>query len=1008
MRKFHRLYIVCALLGWLPGKTVVAQSPLEKVKFQRIEVSAGLSHSNVRCTRQDSRGFLWVGTEDGLNRYNGYDFKVYRKIEGDTASLLRNSINSIYEDSRGTLWVSTRGGGLHYYDIKFDRFIRVSEFSSNCNVVGFTEDLDKNFWISGTRFSHAFTARFDPATKQWKYFDLFESLEPICSIIPASKNEFWFGIWRTGFFKWNSETNALTHFLPEAGNPQSMVAKDVRKIAEDGHGNIWIAASEGLSKYETTTKKFTNFTSHGSPNTSLLVDAARDISIDGEYVWVATENGGLTRIHTTSHRVVHYLLDKNDPHSLSDNSVWSVYRDHQGRIWVGTFSKGLCVIDNLRDKFSELNIPLENDIVNAILKDSKGRIWIGTEGGLVLKNEKGVRHYKHDPARKGSLSSNPILSIYEDSKHQLWFGTWNGGINKYDELNDRFIRYLPDANDPESLPNPNVYSMLELARTHQLLVSSYAGLNVLKDEKKGIFERHFDVQHPSNNYLRTLYEDSKGNLWTGSIAELNLYSLETREYTRFNFNDDSVSFDFFINSILEDKQGQLWVGTNNGLHMLVDKKHMASYTIKDGLPSNIVTGILDDDKGNLWLSTTQGIAQFTLATKTFRNYNIDDGLVSNEFKPNACFKSNDGLLFFGGIGVNFFQPDKIRLNPFIPPVYITDFKIFNQSVEIGQRDSILRTQISQTKEIKLPEHYNFFTIEFAALNFSSSSKNQYAYKLEGFDQDWVQVGNQRSATFTNLDPGTYTFRVKGSNNDGLWNEEGASLVINILPPWWKTLWFKSLVLITLGAIMLTIYKLRIRSIRRQNIRLEELVVSRTKALQQANEKLIMREEEITAQNDELFVQREALSAQNEALQESKKHQLELYTQSIIEKSAIIERISGELEVYKSKSSTEQEQIEKFNAILNANILTEEDWDHFRKTFTDVYPNFFASLRFRFPDITNSELRLSALIKLNLSLKESGSMLGISAESVKKSRYRLKKKFALTEDESLEEFVKKIA
>jgi len=987
-------------------ESATCQSGIEKVKFSRITSSYGLSNSNVRCILQDSQGFLWVGTEDGLNRFDGYGFKIYRKSEGDSTGLIKNSINTLLEDSHGTLWVATRGGGLHHYDRRLDRFIRITQFSFNCDIVGMLEDSNKHVWIAGTRQGKAFTARFDHQTKTWKHFNLFDSVEPICSIVQESENEYWIGVIRTGFFKWNSLTNTVESFLPDKQKPNSIIGKDIRRVIKDNQGNLWIAATEGLSKFEVTNRKFINFTA--SQGNAMVVDPIRDIASDKKYIWLATENGGLSRVNKSTLEFTNFLFDKNDPHSLSDNSVWSVYVDHEDRIWVGTFSKGLCVIDDLNEKFSELNVELKNDVVNAIFEDSKNRIWIGTEGGLVVKDKNRVRYYEHDVHKKGSLSRNPVLSIFEDHRGQLWFGTWDGGLNKFDEQGDRFINYSTEKENPLSLSNPHVYSIKEYSRTHQLLVSSYRGLNVLKGERRGQFERHIDEHHESNNYLRTIYEDSRGNLWLGSIAELYLYSLESRKRTRFNLGSDSISFDFFINCITEDQLGNLWVGTNNGLFELTDKKKNASYTVRDGLPSNIICGILEDRNGNLWLSSTQGISLLNPRTKTIvNNFTIDDGLLSNEFKPNSCLKSKSGLFFFGGNGVNVFNPEKIKLNSHIPPIYFTDLKIFNRSMRIGENDSILRVQISETKKITLPEKLNFFSIEFVALNFSSSNKNQYAYKLEGFDKDWVRIGSQRSATFTNLSEGTYTFHVRASNNDGLWNEKGIILVIQIQPTWWKTGWAKSLAVLMLTIAAISVYAIRVRRMQQQNLKLEKSVAERTMELQAANEELRAREDEIKAQNDELFTQREELATQNEALVESKKEQLDLYTQSILEKSEIIYRITAELELAKSKPLVEQEQIEKFNQILQINILTDDDWEHFKKAFTGVYPNFFGSLRFHFLDITASELRLSALIKLNLSSKEAANTLGISSESVKKSRYRLKKKFMLKEDESLEEFIRKL-
>jgi ligand-binding sensor domain-containing protein/signal transduction histidine kinase len=868
--KFHHFQLVCLLILF-SCRMASAQPTVEKVKFSRMEVGSGLSNSNVTCILQDSKGFLWFGTQDGLNKFDGYNFKVYRNNPDDTASLLTNAINCIFEDSQKKIWVSTRSGGLQYYDNKLDRFVRISEFSTNTHILQITEDDNNNVWITGNRYLDAFVAQLDRSTGKWKNFILFPSKEPVESLLKESEDEFWLGVRRGGFLKWNKRTNTVKRYLHDPENSESPACFDIHQILKDTNGYLWIASSEGLSKFEIKSEKFTNFTANPSSPGSLLVNPIRQITWADGRLLLATENGGLSRMDTTTNQFTNFLFDKNDPNSLSDNSVWSVYRDHQNRIWIGTFSKGLCVIDKLQNKFSQLDIVLENDIVNAIYQDHKERIWIGTEGGIVRKDGNRVRYYKHEPDQKGSLSSDPILSTYEDSQNRMWFGTWAGGLNRYDEKTERFISYLPDDKNAKSLSDPNVYSIREYSKTKELLVSSYKGLNILTDEKNGIFENYKEGENGANNYIRSIYEDSNGNIWLGTIEELDVYDTQNKKIIRFDSrtNKKEIRTSKIVNCILEDKKKRLWVATTIGLELIIDKKFIKRFTTKDGLPNNIVNGILEDNKGNLWLSSTEGISKFNPDNKTIQNYNVSDGLLGNEFKPNACFKSKDGLFFFGGKGVNVFDPDNIQQNPYVPPVYITDFKIFNKSVTIGEKDSLLKSHIGEVQEIYLPYQYTVFSLEFAALNFSSSNKNRYAYKLENFESDWNDVGNQRSATFTNLDAGTYTFRVKASNNDGLWNETGASLIIHILPPFWKTWWFKTMIGLLIVGLAIAYYKIRVHAVEQQNKKLESLVAKRTEELEQTNEELVNRDEEIRTQNNELFNQREELASQNEELQSAR-------------------------------------------------------------------------------------------------------------------------------------------
>jgi ligand-binding sensor domain-containing protein len=995
---------------------VFGQPLMNKVKFSRIDVLSGLSHSNVICILQDSKGFMWIGTGDGLDKFDGYHFEAYKNIDGDSTTIYRNSVTSLYEDQFGTLWVLTRGGGVQYYDRKKNNFRRLDDLKGD--FVRFYEDDDRNVWILGARNEHTVAGKLDVLKKEIFFYNAFEGSSPMTTMMQESQDEYWFGVRDDGLYKWNIKTHEVKRCIPE-GSKYQLAGKEIVEIIRDKKGNLWIATRTGLSKYNIDSGVITNFKHTVGCSNCLPLDVIRDISLDKNVLWIATENGGLAKLNTLDNQFDVYKNNKNDLTSLSDNSVWSVYNDPQGRLWVGTFSRGLCVIDPLREKFLELDVELENDVVNAILYDSKQRLWVGTEGGLVLKENQKVTLFKHttDP---NSLGNDPVLSIFEDSNHQIWVGTWAGGLNLFNEKQRNFKRFLP-SKDSTSLSNPHVYSISETKETHQLLVSSYYGLNITDSRNPGRFKRIID-ERTANNYVRVIFQDSQDNTWVGSISEFDRLDIKTGKRKRYFLNNDSTSYDAITNCVTEDKLGRLWVGTEHGLYLLVNKKLTARFTESEGLPSNIINGILEDKDGTLWLSTSNGMSHFNPAKKTFENYFVSDGLLSNEFKPNACFKSSGGLFLFGGKGVNVFNPSAITRNPHVPNVYLTDLKIFNHSVEIGSPDSILCQHISEVKEINIPEELNFFSIDFVALNFSVHEKNQYAYLLEGFDKDWVMLDNKRSATFTNLDPGTYTFKVKASNNDGLWNESGTSLVINILPPWYRTIWFKVTASFMVSFSAIAFYKIRMSQVERRNEKLESIITDRTKELKEVNQELKFREVRISMQNDELIAQQEELEnqnkklmrqsqelkQQNDAILSSKKQQLDLFKQKLVEKAEIIEKITVELQEAKEKKmDMSSPAIEKFNKILQSHILTDDDWERFKTAFNEVYPNFFATIRFNFPDITNAEIRLAALIRMNLSAKEASSMLGISSESVRKSKYRLKKKLNLNDEESLDNFIKGI-
>lgn len=819
---------------------------------------------------------MWIGTSDGVYRFDGYEYKVYRNDPNDSTTLHKNSILRIYEDSEGILWISSNNGGLHTYNRDHDNFIRIEAYSYDCEVGQIIEDDNKNLWIGGIKWPHAFTARLDRESHEWEYFEIIPSKNPVISILPASDNTFWLGINNTGFFKWNVKDNSLHRYLADKSNPNSIVSNVFRKAIKDAFGNIWIATQDGLSKFEIATGNFINYSAHhGSDKSFLLVNNILDLCLDENYIWIGTENGGLSQLNTRTNTLKTFLHSREDPTSLVDNSVKAIYKDQQERIWVGTFSKGLCVYDKMKYKFSELNVPLENNIVNAIWQDSKNRLWIGTEGGVAMKDKDEVKYFRHfGPQVK--FNSDPVLSIYEDSRQQMWFGTWANGVSRYEEDDRSFTNFLPVENGVNSLSNPNVFSILEESQNHRMLFGTYGGINVYDERSDNPFRTYTSSdEFEFNNYIRTIFEDSQGNIWMGTIQELIWFDPDGGKITRFNegINIGSSRVNGLVYCIVEDKKNRIWVGTTEGLHMIINKKLVKRYTTKHGLPNNTVNGILEDEKGNLWLSTNEGIVKLNPDANSYKIYDVSDGLLSNNFRPNAFFKNKEGWFFFGSEGVNVFHPDSITENTHIPEVYITDLKVFNKSVEIGDGSEILNKHITETNEITLHNQYNFFSINYVALNYTSTNKNQYAYMLESFDQDWNYVNDQRTATFTNLDAGTYIFRVKASNNDDLWNEHGAILTIHILPSWWQTWWAQLIGILLLISFAVTFYKVRISTIKKQNKRLEKLVGDRTMALQES-------QQTIKEQNDEIRKKNEWLEKE-----------VNKRTKSLVERSQQLERFT---------------------------------------------------------------------------------------------------------------------
>lgn len=844
-------------------------------RFWHLSVEQGLSNANVTAILQDSDGFMWFGTADGLNRYNGYEMKVYRKNAKDTLGLLSNYINTMVEDKRGNLWVGNNNGLVKYNKV-LDRFDRVIEVEKT-GVAALLVDDQGNLWLgtwNGVRILEA-------NKQQWESIKEFEN-KSITALQQTSPDDFWIGVSRQGLFHLHLPTKKITQFLHDPQNPNSLADNNVNRLFYDQKGNLWISTMYGgISRYNLHTKQFTNFKSNPNDPTTIRSNTVRGICQDGNDILFAVENGGMSRYNPSSGIFTHYLHNDKNPRSIAGNSVWAIYKDRQGRIWVGLYSKGISIIDRYKDKFDQADIDLPNQTINSVIEDSQGRVWVGTEEGLTLyQNGKSI-YYKHDEKDSRSLSTNPVMRVFEDAQKRIWAGTWQQGANLYEEGKGSFKKYIDLEAKAAGLTNKNcVFAFDNYIDNEQVLFGNYGGINILNkntDQLENLTQ--YIKQEISIDYVHDIKTDRKGNIWIASLNGLLFFDATQKRLTRYrNIPNDSTSLASHSTlTVYEDSKNRIWVGAREGLHLVVSPGKFKRYTTEHGLPNNEINGIMEDGKGNLWIATNQGLSVFNPERQTFRNYFESDGLLSKQFRTNAIFKNKKGEIFLGTInGLNIFHPDSVRDNPYLPPVLLTDFKIFNQSVKIGDYDSLLKQHISQTKEIVLTHQHSVFSIDFVALNFTQSEKNQYAYKLEGFDRDWNYVGSQRSATYTNLDAGNYTFRVKASNNDGLWNEEGISLKIKILPPWWATWWFRTLAISIVLVSAYSFYKIRTNFLKNQNLKLERQVIERTheierksKELEIANVQIQTKNEELSASEEELRQNMEELEASQELLKEQK-------------------------------------------------------------------------------------------------------------------------------------------
>ena len=868
------IFITLFLLPVVAGRFIPhLQAETLHTKLESITIENGLSQNSINCILQDNKGFMWFGTQDGLNKYDGYRFTFYKHYMDDPNSISDNFILSIYQDKSNIIWVGTNGGGLNRYDPRLELWEQYTHTNQNPKSLSSNfiyviyEDSEGKLWIGTDEGLN----RFDRKTKAFHRYkhnpDDLQSLSDnfVYSIVEDHRGHLWIGT-AGGLNRLDRETGRFSHYAHDPNDQRSLSDNTVYAICEDQRGSLWIGTAQGLNRFDPEKEHFTQYLHNPHNNHSLSHHSVRTIYEDSRgTLWVGTDDG-LNHLSRNSEKFVHYKHNPDDLNSLSNSIIRAIYEDRSGILWIGTFGGGINRISREKEKFAlfrnDPNNPnsLSSNSVWSIHEDREGTIWIGTDHGLnKYDRDNGTYvHYKHDPNDISSLSQGIVRSIDEDRSGILWIGTYGGGLNRFEETEGRFIHYQHDPDDPNTLSNDYIRIVYE-DRSNDLWVGTNDGLNKW-DRQSGKFVRYqhnFSNPHSlSNDRVRSIYEDKSGHLWIGTYGGLNQFDRETGQFTHYKNDPKSpTSLSNDRVSIYEDPSGFLWIGTlGGGLNQFHrERKQFTHYTEKDGLPNNSVYGILGDDSGHLWISTNNGLSKFNPETKTFQNYDFHDGLQSNEFNGGAYCKTRAGEMFFGGVnGLNSFFPDSIKADRYNPPVVITDFHILNQRVPIGvNRDGrdILKESITETKFIQLSHKEKVISFEFAALHYAISDKYEYAYIMEGFDPDWNYIGNRRVATYTNLSPGNYIFRVKASNNGGIWNEETTNIRIKVVPPLWKTLWFRIIFFSMIILTGISIYRIRTRAIQERNRMLEQRVEERTARLRDINEKL--QQEILTRQGAEI-------------------------------------------------------------------------------------------------------------------------------------------------------------
>ena len=782
------------------GLPICLFSQDHRMKFDHLTLEDGLSQTSVTSILKDSRGFMWFGTEDGLNKYDGLKFTIYRHIPGDTTSIIGNVINAIVEDTNAYLWIAT-ADGLSKYDHKSNSFTQFKKETGNStdpnkNWVGSLYLDGHNLWVGAADGLNRIDPRSNKFTRAIKYESVGNPPEYVTAITKDNTGKLWLGSF-TGLHQFDTESENYFHSESISAMPF------VNSLATDPYGNIWVGSMSGLFRVNPL-KKNTIEKIFPNSSDSELNRANQEASIislfqdKDDILWVGTSGKGLLQYNLKKENYQTIGYDPKDPDALNAGMIRSMYRDDNNVLWIGAFGGGVNKYDPQQWKFSHFKnnendrSSLSENTVRALFEDSKKNLWVGTMNGLD-KMDQGMRvvnHFSHDPSDLNSLSFNKVKSIFEDSRGNIWIGTWLYGLNKFDPKTGKFKRFEQIVSD--TIPIVQVNSIVEDKEGSLWMASNGLLSYDPNTEKFQRFLKEDNTNSLSHNSVTRIFIDSSGLLWIGTQGGLNSYNTKTRKFTQYvhSFDESTRISHNYVTSIAESKPGTIWVGTyGGGLNRLdVATGEFTHYNVSNGLPNDVIYGILTDDNAYLWLSSNKGICRFDHENETFKSYGLADGIQSNEFNAGAYFKNTKGKMFFGGInGFNAFHPDSVVDNPYIPKLAFTDFQIFNKSIQPG-KEEVLEFHINETEHLTLSHDQSVFSLEFTALNFTNSSKNQYAYKLEGFDESWQALGNRNFVTFTNLDPGEYKLTVKASNNDGVWDESGKSLQIHILPPWWATWW----------------------------------------------------------------------------------------------------------------------------------------------------------------------------------------------------------------------------
>jgi len=988
------------------------------LRFDHLTVEDGLSQGAVYAILEDYRGFMWFGTRFGLNRYDGHNFRHFNHDPKDSTSIPGYRILALFEDKSRTMWVGTEDGGLARYNREtesFKNFIHDPEDSKSLSsdlTTCIFEDSKQNLWI-GTQDG---LNRYDREREQFnRYYHTEGDTNSLPSSWITAISEISPGILLVGFGNGSlASMNLRAEEISEIKNdefwPSKTSIRAINCIVKDKKNDyVWVARfTYGLTKFSYKNGILNHYEPQDWANQG-SINFIYSISQDHTgKLWLATI-GGLTVFDPATEVFSFNRYDDTQPTGISDNIIFSTHIDKQGLVWAGSDAKGINICKPNQIRFELFSHKSDNpqgpssNGVYAFTEDKEGDIWFAAIPGGTNRYDPDTgtfRYYQSNDSIHGAWSMNYAMQVMIDQLDMVWIGTATAGLSIVDPQSGKRLKiYRNNSSKPHSLSGHTVYSLLENSAGTIWVGTKENGLSRFNRDKNDFTIFKYDPNDSTSiggDCIYALLEDNKKVLWVGtSQGGLSRYHPDSETFTTFKYstgNDNSLQSNWVL-ALYEDSRNNLWIGTHGGGLNKLDPSRTQFSTLNLGVENTGISiySIEEDYHGHLWLSTNNGLIKADPESGFLNRYTKDDGLQGNEFLYGSSLEDSEGNFYFGGPnGFNRFHPDSVLNNPHIPPVVITNFKINYEEVPIGEMAdgrTVLAKSITETKNIELIHGDKTVSFSYSALDFSDPERNRFMYKLENFNDDWIPDGSNHVATYTSLEQGDYTFRVKASNNDGLWNETGASIDITVLPPFWKTWWFNIQLSLTLILIIFIYIRLRFRRIEAEKRKLEKLVIERTAELQlEIEERQRVETEKMQLKVDHL--KRELVSKSIHAT----------------EKQEIMNNLFEELKNIQKMDANEMRN--RFNGIVRyfrEMFKLGQDWDEFEMWFTEVHTDFFANLRQKHPELSQREIKVCALLRLNLLSKDIANLMNIQPKTVEIYRHRIRKKVGLQPDNNLNLF-----